>query len=260
MYTPCIGTVGVRSCADHSVPPHNPFHVAWQTSWPSCPATGVFQHPRSRCTGLLSAPLPIRWVGPPFLVILSSEISSGVQIWRRPSPLTGPPLGGLFLVLSALRPYKPLKQSSLKHLTLRTAFLVFFASGSRCSKVHALNGLPNDAAFEPDASVSLCFLPHCLAKSQLPGSPSPVISVRSLSSSLAPDDEDRLIGPMRALRAYRKPTEALCSKWRRLLLSWNENYRYHIRQSTVSRWLLEVTTAAYARPGSELFCLLPKAS
>ena len=155
---------------------------------------------------------------------------------------------------------KWVKQSSLKHLTLRTAFLVFFAFGSRCSEMHALNGLPNDAAFEPDASMSLCFLPHCLAKSQLPGFPSPVISVRSLSSSLAPDDEDRLISPMRALQAYRKPTEALCSKWRRLLLYWNENYRYHIGQSTVSRWLLEVTTAAYARPGSELFCLLPKAS
>ena len=123
--------------------------------------------------------------------------------------------------------------------------------------MHALSGLPNDVAFEPDASMLLCFLPHFLAKSQLPGSPSPVISIRSLSSILAPDDEDRLLCPMRALRAYRKRTESLCAKRCRLLLSWNENYRYDVRRSTVSLWLREETTAVYARPRSELSVFSP---
>ena len=189
-------------------------------------------------------------------MILSSGILSGVLLWWRPSPLTGTP-PGTFLVLSALRlpPYEPLKQWSLKRLTLKTAFLVSLASGKRCSEVHVLSGLPSDVAFKPDGSTSLRFLPDFLAQYQLPGSPSPVISVRSLSPILAPDDEDHLLCPVRALRAYRK---SFCSERCRLLLSWNENYKDDIRRSTVSRWLWEVITAAYARPRSELSVFSPR--
>ena len=61
----------VRWCADHSVPPHNPSchltnFLAFLSSDKGLSASSV------RCTGLLSAPLSVRWVGPPFLVILSS--------------------------------------------------------------------------------------------------------------------------------------------------------------------------------------------
>ena len=113
-------------------------------------------------------------------------------------------------------------------------------------------------AFEPDGSMSLRFLPDFLAKNQLPGSPSPVISIKSLTSILAPDDEDRLLCPVRALRAYRKRTESFRSKQRRLLLSWNETYKDDIRRSTISQWLQEVISAAYARPGSELSVFFPR--
>ena len=172
------------------------------------------------------------------------------------------PSWDLFLVLSALRlpPYEPLKQSSLKHLTLKTTFLVSLTSGRRCNEVLALSGLPSDVAFEPDGSMSLRFLPDFLAKNQLPGSPSPIISIKSLASILAPDDEERLLCPVRALRAYRKRTESFCSKQRRLLLSWNKNYKDDIRRSTISRWLREVILAAYARPRLELTVFSPKAS
>ena len=130
------------------------------------------------------------------------------------------PSWDLFLVLLALRlpPYEPLKQSSLKHLTLKMTFLVSLASGRRCSEVHTLSELPSDVAFEPDGSMSLQFLPDFLAKNQLPGSPSPIVSIKSLTSILAPDDEDRLLCPVRALRAYRKRTESFRSKRSCLLL------------------------------------------
>ena len=250
----------VRWCADHSIPPHNPSscHLANFLTLLPCDkglsASSFKMHWSAVCTSIRQMARPT-FSGDPFLqnLVRGADLAETKSSHWTPS-------WGLLLVLSALRPYKPLKRSSLKHLTLRTAFLVFLASGSRCSEMHVLRGLPNDAAFEPDASMSLCFLPHFLAKSQLPGSSSRVISVRSLCSILATDDEDCLLSPIRALRAYRKRTEALCSKWRRLLLSWNKNYRYDIRRSTVSRWLREVTTAAYARPRSDLFCLLPKAS
>ena len=125
--------------------------------------------------------------------------------------------------------------------------------------MHALSGLPSDVAFEPDGSMSLRFLPDFLAKNQLPGSPSPIISIKSLTSILAPDDEDRSLCPVRALRAYRKRTESFRSKRRRLLLSWNENYKDDIRRSTISRWLREdFSCLREAQVG--ISCLFPKAS
>ena len=187
------------------------------------------------------------------------DLVRGAALAEAKSPCRTP-AWDLFLVLSALRlsPYEPLKQCSLKHLTFKIAFLVSLASGRRCNKAHALSGLPSDMAFEPDGSMSLRFLRDFLAKNQLPGSPSPVISVKSLSSILAPDDEDRLLCPVRALRAYRKHMESFRSKQRQLLLSWNENYKDDIRWSTVSKWLREVITAVYVRPRSELSVFSPR--
>ena len=34
-------------------------------------------------------------------------------------------------------PFEPMKDTDLKHLTLKTAFLLALASGKRCSKIHA---------------------------------------------------------------------------------------------------------------------------
>ena len=250
----------VRWCSDHSVPPHNPSScdlanfLAFLSCVKGLSASSIKVHWSAVCT-------TIRQMGGPTFSDdpLLRDLVRGAALAEAKSPRRIPSWD-LFLVLSALRlpPYEPLKQSSLKHLTLKTAFLVSLASGRRCSEVHALSGLPGDVAFEPDGSMSLRFLPDFLAKNQLPGSPSPVISIRSLSSILAPDDEDLFLCPVRALRAYRKRTKSFRSKQRRLLLSWNENYKDDIRRSTISRWLREVITAAYARPGSELAVFSPR--
>ena len=264
----CPGTQGVYSvhwdgwvrwCADHSVPPHNPSScdlanfLAFLSCVKGLSASSVKVHRSAVCT-------TIRQMGGPTVSDDPlQDLVRGAALAETKSPRRIPSWD-LFLVLSALYlpPYEPLKRSSLKHLTLETAFLVSLASGRRCSEVHALSGLPSDVAFEPDGSMSLQFLPDFLAKIQLPGSPSPVISMKSLSSVLAPDDDDRLLCPVRALRAYRKRTESFRSKQHRLLLSWNENYKDDIRQSTISRWLREVITAAYARPRSELSVFSPR--
>ena len=70
----------------------------------------------------------------------------------------------------------------------------------RSSEVHALSGAPNDITFESDGSVSLRFLPEFLSKNQVPGNLSPIIPLRPLTSILAPDDPDRALCPVRALR------------------------------------------------------------
>ena len=49
------------------------------------------------------------------------------------------PKWNIFIVLNGLSkaPFKPMKDSDLKHLTFKTAFLLTMASGKRCSEIHA---------------------------------------------------------------------------------------------------------------------------
>ena len=69
-----------------------------------------------------------------------------VRTWIRglsqakPEPISMIPPWDLEVVLSALKrpPYYPLKKITLKHLTLRTVFLVSLTSARRASEVHAL--------------------------------------------------------------------------------------------------------------------------
>ena len=170
------------------------------------------------------------------------------------------PSWDLFLVLAALRlpPFEPIRETPLKFLTLKTAFLVSLALGRRSSEVHALSGLPKDIAYEPDGSISLRFLPEFLAKNQAPGDPSPILLIKPLSSILGPDDEDRFLCPVRALRLYRKRTNASRAQRRRLFLSWNVNYPQDIRRSTLARWIAEVISSAYAKSDAGLPAITPK--
>ena len=116
--------------------------------------------------------------------------------------------------------------------------------------MHALSGLSSDVAFEPDGSVSLRFLPEFLAKNQSPGVPSPVILIKPLTSILCPDDEDRLLCPVRALRLYRRRSNPLRAvSQRRLFISLNPDYDRDISKVTLARWLTGVIQRAYEKVG-----------
>ena len=104
--------------------------------------------------------------------------------------------------------------------------------------------------FEPDGSVSLRFLPEFLAKNQVPGEPSPVIFIKPLSSILCPDDEDRLLCPVRALRLYRRRSKPLRAvSQRRLFISLNPDYNRDVSKVTLARWLTGVIQKAYEKVG-----------
>ena len=58
-------------------------------------------------------------------------------------------------------PYEPLREASLKHLTLKTVFLLAMASGGRRSKLQALVFNPQYIQFKPKgAGVTLYFRPE----------------------------------------------------------------------------------------------------
>ena len=158
------------------------------------------------------------------------------------------PSWDLVLVLASLReaPFEPLGRASLKFLTFKTAFLLTLASGRRGSEVHAISGAAADIAFEPDGSVSLRFLPEFLAKNQTPGSVSPTLVIPALTRILGPDDADRLLCPVRALKFYLDRTKAVRAQThRRLFISYNLEYASDISLQTLSRWLREVIKQAY---------------
>ena len=66
-------------------------------------------------------------------------------------------------------PYEPLREASLKHLTLKTVFLLAMASGGRRSKLQALVFDPQYIQFKPKgAGVTLYFTPEFMRKNQRP--------------------------------------------------------------------------------------------
>ena len=146
-----------------------------------------------------------------------------------------------------LPPFEPIREISLKNLSLKTAFLVTLASGRRGSEVHAFSGDPKSYAFEIDGSVSLNFLEDFLAKNQVPGTKSPVVNIKSLRDTLDPSADDRKICPVRALRKYLQRTEAFRLDRKRLFISFNLEYKKDIQVSSLARWLKTVIKEAYSQ-------------
>lgn len=161
----------------------------------------------------------------------------------------------LFLVLAFLRrpPFEPLSSLDRKYLTLKTVFLVMLASGRRASEVNALSGSPRDIAQERDGTFVLSFLPEFRAKNQGLMERSPTIRIPPLSSILAPDDEDRCLCPVRALRRYLSSvSSSRPGTCRKLFLSVNPNYSKDVSKASIARWAMDVVRLAYASEGATL--------
>ena len=159
------------------------------------------------------------------------------------------PKWDVFLVLAFLRSqrFEPLISASLPYLTYKTLFLITLATARRVSEVHSLSGLAADVSFLPDGSMQLGFLPEFLAKNQVPGDPSPVLTIPSLEAVLCNDDPDRVNCPVRALKYYRNRTEASRSSGqRRLFLSLNQQYTKDIQKPALARWAVKLITEAYS--------------
>ena len=125
----------------------------------------------------------------------------------RPKSSRNLPKWNLSVVLNELTktPFEPMKDTDLKHLTLKTAFLLALASGKRRSKIHAwvANKVSNLGQWE---KVALFPSSDFIAKNQLAreGSPSvsPVIIPALTTTVDRQFKEDRTLCPVRALRYY----------------------------------------------------------
>ena len=105
-----------------------------------------------------------------------------------------------------------MKDTDLKHLTLKTAFLLALASGKRHSKIHAwvANKLSNLGQWE---KVALFPSSDFIAKYQLARKSSQSVSPVTITALTTIVDrqfkEDRTLCPVRALRYYLDRTKDL---------------------------------------------------
>ena len=135
--TPNTGPFGFAGPRTTRWTPATPLVFRLLISWRSSPQIFLSQH-------LLS-----RSIMQPFALLSANSVVHPYQMtpsfgsWFVQRPCKEPQtysIWDLFLVFSALRlsPYNPVREISLKCLTLRLVFLVALASGRRCGEVHAL--------------------------------------------------------------------------------------------------------------------------
>ena len=161
------------------------------------------------------------------------------------------PRWDLLVVLRYLMkaPFEKMETSSLKHLTMKTAFLLSLATAKRNSELHAFSAI---VAF-PDghASATLSFLPDFIAKTtQLDkpdgGTLTPV-TIPALAPTLPSDHSDRSLCPVRALRLYLERTKAGKDSLRprRLFVSYKPDHNRDIHKATLSGWIKLTIREAY---------------
>ena len=147
----------------------------------------------------------------------------------------------LFVVLNELTkaPFEPMKDTDLKHLTLKTAFLLALASGKRCSEFHAwvANKVSNLGQWE---KVALFPSSDFIAKNQLAREGSQSVSPVTIPALTTIVDrqfkEDRTLCPVRALGYYLDRTKDLRGSRSLLFISFKKGHTSDIRPATLSSW------------------------
>jgi hypothetical protein len=163
----------------------------------------------------------------------------------------------LSLVLDALRraPFGPLGEAILKHLTLKTVFLLALASGRRRSELGVLSFL-NQCALLSEHSTCIytwrrdwAFLPIRSRTWSRNGS-------RSLDRIVGPEDsQERILCPVRALSWYRDRTKSSRRDNEHMFVCYATGWEHkEASPTTISRWITETIRLAYqlANKSSEL--------
>ena len=178
----------------------------------------------------------------------------------RPKGRRGIPSWNLSLVLRQLTkaPFEPLKESSLKHLTFKTVFLLALGSGKRRSEIHAW--LHKNIRHQSDWSkVSLYPSPSFLSKNQLakegPDSVAPVV-IPALAPSLDRSLKgDRSLCPVRALRYYLDRTADLRQNKELVFVSFKKGFDKDISPATISSWIKQTVVLCYELSDQEALTL-----
>ena len=179
----------------------------------------------------------------------------------RPKSSRNLPKWNLSVVLNELTkaPFEPMKDSDLKHLTLKPAFLLALASGKRRSEIHAwvANKVANLGQWE---KVALFPSSDFIAKNQLAREGSQSVSPVTIPALTTIVDrqfkEDRTLCPVRALRFYLDRTKDLRGSRSLLFISFKKGHTSDIRSATLSSWLKQTILLCYKQADQQALDLV----
>ena len=107
-------------------------------------------------------------------------------------------------------PFEPLDSCKLKHLALKTVFLVALATAARVSELHALSAMSGIIKIKENKSeMRLKPFERFLAKNQRRGDPPRKLVIKVLRHHAPQDDPERLLCPVQALSEYLKQTNKI---------------------------------------------------
>ena len=175
----------------------------------------------------------------------------------RPKSSRNLPKWNLSVVLNELTkaPFEPMKDTDLKHLTLKTAFLLALASDKCRSEIHAwvANKVSNLGQWE---KVALFSSSDFIAKDQLAREGSQSVSPVTIPALTTIVDrqfkEDRTLCPVRALRFYLDRTKDLRGSLSLLFISFKKGHTSDIRPATLSSWLKQTILLCYKQADQAL--------
>ena len=147
--------------------------------------------------------------------------------------------------------YEPLRQASLRHVTLKTVFLLALASAKRVGELH---GISHEVRHSRGwNSLTFSFVPDFVAKTQDPSvfdARFESFTVPSLRDLTDGDQDEMLLCPVRAVREYLKRTRMFRPELPRLFLSTGLR-RKMVSKNTISFWIREVIRTAYVSSGED---------
>ena len=179
----------------------------------------------------------------------------------RPKNSRNLPKWNLSFVLNELTKahFEPMKDTDLKHLTLKTAFLLALASGKRRSEIHAwgANKVSNLGQWE---KVALFPSSDFIAKNQLAREGSQSVSPVTIPAMTTIVDrqfkEDRTLCQVRALRYYLDRTKDLRGSRSLLFISFKKGHTSDIRPATLSSWLKQTILFCYKQADQQALDLV----
>ena len=182
----------------------------------------------------------------------------------RPKSSRNLPKWNLSVVLNELTkaPFEPMKNTDLKHLTLKTAFLLALAFDKRRSEIHAwvANKVSNLSQWE---KVALFPSSDFIAKNQLArelreGSQSvSLVTIPALTTIVDRQfKEDRMLCPVRALRYYLDRTKDLRGPRSLRFISFKKGHTSDIRPATLSSWLKQTILLCYKQADQQALDLV----
>ena len=164
----------------------------------------------------------------------------------RPAIRSLAPKWNLAWVLNVLskEPFEPLWLVPMKLLTVKTAFLLAFASARRVGEIHALSAATSCCRINK-LSATLIPEPGFMAKNETPSFKPEPIRLQALGQ-FGNDNQSLALCPVRALRVYLRRTQAIRADRLRLFLSLNAHVK-DISKATISRWIVLAVRMAYER-------------